>query len=105
MIPALALLPALEAGIGIGGFLRGRLVHKNKLNMLRGTKGRSIALVDATLQKQTMHATRTQRVVAKRATDLVRGVVHTEAFHLSVLMMLQQKWPGKRTIQPIKLLV
>jgi hypothetical protein len=85
----LTLLAASEASfLSASCFQRAR---QQRLELLLGTETRSLKIpfVDNQLSKQGDHATWLQSFAARQASAVCRQVVHTRAFELLVLKLIQ----------------
>jgi hypothetical protein len=85
-------------GIGIAKFGKR---ERNQAILINGSDNRiSIPILDKFFEKNVMHATRTQRVIAIRIAMMLRVLTNTRVFELLAIQKLNESWPGKRKLDP-----
>ena len=80
--------------------------ERNQNILINGSDSRtSIPVADAHIEKQTIGATKTQRIIARRLAQLIRAFTNTKAFELIVLQKVQEYRAPKDLDSEVRLFV
>lgn len=68
---------------------------KNQNLLINGYDVRtSLPVADNLISQQTIHATKAQRMVSSRLSQLIRSIANTKAFEQLLLKQIMENWPG-----------
>jgi tryptophan 2,3-dioxygenase len=85
----LAILAAAEASFLSASWFQRARMKRQELLLGKETRSLNIPFIDKHLAKQADHATRFQTFAARQLAVVFRQVVHTRAFELLVLKLIQ----------------